>query len=157
MDVQKNEGWYAGIASGWYFPVQAWPTRYQLGGGGMFLLGDQVSRHWAVQMDLNMWLFSGDGRDTWDLKTGPVFLWTPNGRGIEPFLLAGAGVDFQTNYPAQVSRIAPMMTVGAGVRFAMGGRGAFFLETRDYFILRSVTTRDVPVLAGFRLPIGSSR
>src|SRR5262249_35329031 len=70
---------------------------------------------------------------------------------ITPFLLAGAGVDFQADYPAQVSRLAPMMTFGGGVRFAMGARSAFFVETRGHFILRSVTTRDVPVLAGFRL------
>jgi hypothetical protein len=150
-DSSASSGWYAGIASGWYFPIQAWPTTYQLGGGGMFLLGDQLNRHWAVQLDLNMWLFSGNGRDTWDLKTGPVILWTPSDRRLAPFLLAGAGVDFQTNYPEQVSRLAPMMTVGAGVRFAMGVRNSFFVETRHYFVLRSVTTRDIPVLTGFRL------
>jgi hypothetical protein len=150
-DLRENTGWYAGIASGYYFPVQAWPTTYQLGGGGMFLLGDQLNRHWAVQLDLNMWLFSGNGRDTWDLKTGPVLVWTPSERTIAPFFLAGAGVDFQTDYPAQVSGLAPTMSVGAGVRFAMGVRNAFFIEARQHFVLRSVTTRDVPVLAGFRL------
>jgi len=150
-DARGNTGWYAGIASGYYFPAQAWSTTYQLGGGGMFLLGEQLNPHWAVQLDLNMWLFSGNGRDTWDLKTGPVLVGTPSDRTIAPFFLAGAGVDFQTDYPAQVSRLAPTMSVGAGVRFAMGVRNAFFIEARQHFVLRSVTTRDVPVLAGFRL------
>src|SRR5262249_5358678 len=77
VDLEASKGWCAGIASGWYFPVQAWPTTYRLGGGGMFQLGDQMNRHWAIQLDLNMWLFSGNGRDTWDLKAGPVVLWTP--------------------------------------------------------------------------------
>jgi hypothetical protein len=151
VDLKVSQGWYAGIASGWYFPIQAWPTTYQLGGGGLFLLGAQINRQWAVQFDLNMWLFSGNGRDTWDLKTGPVLLWTPRDHGIAPYFLAGPGVDFQTNYPQQVSRVAPMMSIGAGVRFAMGARSAFFVEARHHFVLRPVTTRDIPVLAGFRL------
>jgi hypothetical protein len=146
-----SDGWYAGIASGWYFPIQAWPTTYQLGGGGMFLVGAQINPHWAVQFDLNMWLFSGNGRDTWDLKTGPVLVWTPSARRIAPFFLAGMGVDFQTTYPEQVSRLAPMTSVGGGVRFAMGARSGFFVEVRHHFVLRPVTTRDVPVLVGFRL------
>jgi hypothetical protein len=117
----------------------------------MFLLGEQINHHWAAQWDLNMWLLSGSGRDTWDLKTGPVVLWTPSGRRVSPFFLGGAGVDFQTDYPQRVSRLAPMISIGAGVRVSMGVRNAFFVETRHYFVLRSVTTRDVPVLAGFRL------
>jgi hypothetical protein len=84
VDSNAGKGWYAGIASGWYFPVQAWPTTYRLGGGGMFLLGEQINRHWAVQWDLNMWLFSGSGRDTWDLKTGPAIVWTPSHRLRQP-------------------------------------------------------------------------
>jgi hypothetical protein len=117
----------------------------------MFLLGDEINRHWAVQWDLNMWLFSGSGRDTWDLKTGPTILWTPTDSRIAPFFLGGAGIDFQTNYPEQASKLAPMMSAGAGVRFAMGVRNAFFVETIRYFVLRPVTTKDMPVLAGFRL------
>src|SRR5262249_55195563 len=145
VDLDASKGWYAGIASGWYFPVQAWPTTYRLGGGGLFQIGDQMNRHWAIQLDLKSLLFFRKGRDTWDLKTGPVVLWTPSVRTVAPFVLVGVGIDFQTNYPEQVSRLAPMAPLGAGVRFAMGQRGAFFLETMHYFVLRSVTTRDIPV------------
>lgn len=150
-DSTTNEGWYVGIASGWYFPIQAWQSAYRLGGGGTFILGDQINRHWAIQFDGNMWLLSGSGKDTWDLKAGPSVIWTSSGRAIAPFVSAGFGFDFQTDYPGKVSTIAPMIPVGLGLRFAMGTKSAFFIEARNYFVFRSVTTRDIPLLAGFRI------
>jgi hypothetical protein len=145
------EGWYVGIASGWYFPIQQWPTAYRLGGGGAYFVGKELASRWAIQDDVNMWLLSGSTRSTWDLKTGPTITWTPAESRVSPLFLAGIGLDVQTNYPARTSAGALMVPVGAGVLFRVNNRGKAFVEGMHYLLFRPVTTRDIPLLAGFRL------
>jgi hypothetical protein len=143
-------GWYAGIASGWYFPTQRWNSPYTVGGGGTLLLGRETGRHWAVQIEANMWLLSGSAQDTWDLKAGPVVTWTA-GSVLAPFAFAGLGVDVQTSYPARSSTVGPMVPVGAGLRFAIGPDRAVFMQSAYYVVFRSVATRDIALLGGFKV------
>jgi hypothetical protein len=145
------DGWYVGIASGWYFPIQEWPTAYRLGGGGAYFVGREFTSRWAIQDDVNMWLLSGSTRSTWDLKTGPTIVWTPSESRVSPLFLAGIGLDAQTNYPTRTSTGGLMVPVGAGVLFRMSGRGKAFVEGMHYLLFRPVATRDIPLLAGFRL------
>ena len=143
--------WYAGIATGWYFPVQQWPTAYRLGGGGTVFVGRSIAPRWSVQLDANQWLLSGSARNTWDMKAGPMVKWLVRDSGARPFLLAGVGVDAQTDYPSRRSTSAMMLPVGIGVEARSGSTGAVFVETMHYFVLRAVETRDIPLLLGFRL------
>lgn len=143
--------WYAGIATGWYFPVQQWPTAYRLGGGGTVFVGRTIAPQWSVQLDANQWLLSGSARNTWDMKAGPMVKWLIRDAGARPFLLAGVGVDAQTDYPSRRSTSAMMLPVGIGVEARSGSNGAVFVEAMHYFVVRSVETRDVPLLLGFRL------
>jgi len=41
--LPSARSWYAGIASGWYFPVATLSSPYSLGGGGILLVGHQLS------------------------------------------------------------------------------------------------------------------
>jgi hypothetical protein len=144
-------GWYTGVASGWYFPIQHWPTAYVLGGGGTYFTGRQVSSTVGVELDVNMWLLSGSERSTWDMKSGPIVRWTPRPGRVALFGLTGLGVDLQTNYPARATNVAPMLPLGLGVQAVVTGRSDCFVEAMHYVVFRSVATRDIPVLAGFRL------
>jgi hypothetical protein len=143
--------WYAGIATGYYFPVQQWPTAYRLGGGGTLIVGRSIGPHWAVQLDANQWLLSGSARSTWDMKAGPMVKWLARGSGAAPFVLAGFGIDAQTNYPSRSSTSSMMVPVGIGVEAQRFSNGAVFVEAMHYFVFRSVETRDIPLLLGFRL------
>src|SRR5262245_52310731 len=102
-------GWYVGIASGWYFPIQQWPTAYVLRGGVTYFVGRRLDPQWGVQLDVNMWLLSGSQRSTWDMKTGPTLQWMPSAARVAPFALVGVGVDLQTNYPARSSTVGAMV------------------------------------------------
>lgn len=141
--------WYAGIGSGWYVPIQKWPSSYTLGGGGSFVLGRRFAAGWAAQMDANMWLCSGSGRDTWDIKVTPQLVRTLVRRRVAPFVLTGLGVDYQINYPARTSLVRAAVPIGVGLAWQLHSRSALFLQGIHYVLLGSVTTRDLPVLLGF--------
>jgi len=144
-------GWYTGVASGWYFPIHHWPTAYVLGGGGTYFVGREISGALAVELDVNMWLLSGSDRSTWDMKSGPMIRWTPRRGRIAPFGLAGLGIDLQSDYPARATSVTPMLPLGVGFQAVVTGRSDFFVEAMHYVVFRPVATRDIPLLAGFRL------
>jgi hypothetical protein len=151
VSAGSDAGWYAGIASGWYFPIQRWRTPYVLGGGGNFFAGREFTEHVDAQLDVNMWLLSGTPRSTWDFKAAPSLVWTPGRGRILPFASAGIGVDVQTNYPSRTSAIGAMIPLGGGVRFGLGSKSSLFIAAQYYLLFRPVTTRDVPLLGGFRV------
>jgi hypothetical protein len=97
-----------------------------------------------------MWLLSGSAQDTWDLKAGPVITWT-TGRVFAPFAFAGLGIDLQTNYPARSSTVGPMVPVGAGLQFTIGPERVVFIQSAYYVVFRSVATRDIALLGGFKV------
>lgn len=149
MAQERADSWYAGIASGWYFPIRKWPSTYTLGGGGSFVLGRRFAAGWAVQLDANMWLCSGSGLDTWDIKVTPQLVHAFGRRRLAPFVLTGLGVDYQISYPARASSVSVVVPAGIGLRWQLHSRSSLFLEAIHYSLFSPVTTRDIPVLAGF--------
>ena len=117
-------GWYAGMASGQFFPIKKWSSSYWLGGGGNFLLGYKFNSNLSIQLATNMWLLSGDGNDTWDLKILPEVKSNLIGNKWSPYLLAGVGSDHQLNYPGSISTWNVVLPLGFGVEWNGIGRWA---------------------------------
>jgi hypothetical protein len=149
----EGSAWYAGIGTGWYFPIQQWPTNYRLGGGGTLFVGRSLGPRWALQLDANQWLLSGSARSTWDFKAGPMLKWTARTSAASPFVLAGVGFDAQTNYPSRQSTSSAMIPVGLGFQTHPRHNAAIFIEAMHYFVARPVATRDIPLLLGFQLGV----
>ena len=144
--------WFAGIASGWYFPTKKWTSSYTLGGGGSFLVGYAKNDRWAAQLDANMWLCSGNGIDSWDIKVIPEVTHAFGGGAVAPFALTGVGVEYQRLYPAKTAILAAVVPLGAGVQWRMNGGGRFFIEGIYYIASDRLAAHDFPLLAGFRVP-----
>jgi hypothetical protein len=141
-------GFYLGIASGQFFPIEKWPSRYTFGGGGDFIGGYQVSEHWALQLDSTMWLLSGGGLDTWDLKVTPQVKADIGPWRLKPIVSAGAGLDYQLDEPSGTSIVRPVLTLAAGAQYEMRPGCRVFVEGIGYLVLGTVTTQDIPLVAG---------
>ena len=123
-----------------------------LGGGGSFLVGYAKNDRWAAQLDANMWLCSGNGIDTWDIKVIPEVTHAFGGGAVAPFALTGVGVEYQRLYPAKTAIVAAVVPLGAGVQWRMSGGGRFFIEGIYYIASDRLAAHDFPLLAGFRVP-----
>jgi hypothetical protein len=151
---QSHEnGRYTGIASGWYFPSKKWSSNYSLGGGGSYVVGYEHDPLWSAQFDVNMWLCAGGGIESWDIKMTPELM-RAFGRGAAtPFAFIGVGAEYQQLYPARSSTIKAVVPVGAGVQWHLPGGARFYLEGIYYFAAATLPAHDVPVLAGFQIPL----
>ena len=144
----SSGGVYVGIATGGYFPIQKWPSSYTLGGGGNLIVGYQFDLHWSLQLDTTMWLLSGDGRDTWDLKVIPQVRLDIGTSVVRPFVLTGFGFNYQLDQPGSSSTIRPVLTAGLGLGYEFRTGCRLFIEVLGYLVFGPVTTKDLPVVAG---------
>jgi hypothetical protein len=150
----SSGGWYAGIASGYFFPIRKWDSSYTVGGGGDFFGGYQINAHLAVEIGVNMWLLAGDNNNTWDLKLLPELKWSPFSWKLRPYVFAGVGSDYQLNHPSGTSTWNAVVPLGAGIRWDVHPKYRIFLEAAHYFVLGPpVATEDVPLLFGFSIDI----
>src|SRR5215470_15795902 len=123
-----REGFYVGIASGEYTPIQKWESSYTLGGGGNIIAGYQLSPNWALQFDWSMWLLSGSGLATWDLKAIPAVKLDLGASRVRPFALAGAGLDAQLNEPESTWTARAVLMLGVGLQAELRPGCRIFVE-----------------------------
>ena len=97
--LPSSRSWYAGIATGWYFPIERPSSPYSLGGGGVLLLGHQLSSRLSLRLEINMSLLGGDPHDTWSLRVTPEIKWDLFGGRLTPFLWSGVGLAYAAVYP----------------------------------------------------------
>jgi len=69
--LPSARSWYAGIASGWYFPVAKLSSPYSVGGGGILLIGYQLSSQLSIRLEVNQSLQGGSPHDVWSLRVTP--------------------------------------------------------------------------------------
>ena len=143
--------WYTGIASGYYFPIQRFPSPYTFNGGGSYFGGYKFSPHLALQMEWNNWLLSGGGLDTWDLKIAVEAKYSliPSEKKYTPFILSGLGYNYQLNQPEAVSYRNITFPFGMGLQFYLHPRSCVFIEGIYYLIIGETKTQAIPALLGY--------
>jgi hypothetical protein len=144
---------YVGIATGEYIPVKQFQASSTFGGGGNIIFGYQRNAHWSLQLDWTMWLLSGGGYTTWDLKAIPEMKVDIGSWSVKPFVLGGIGIDYQLDNPGNASSARTVLVAGAGLRWNLHAHSALFIEGLVYAPLRAVTTYDVPVVAGMTIDL----
>ena len=87
--------WYAGIATGWYFPVASLSSPYSLGGGGVLFAGYQLSSNLSLRLEVNMSMQGGNPHDTWSLRATPEIKWDLGSWRLQPFVWTGVGLAYQ--------------------------------------------------------------
>ena len=144
-------GWYAGIATGWYFPVEAPSSPYSLGGGGTLLVGHQLSPSLSIRLEVNMSLLAGDPHDTWNLRVTPELKWDIGPWRLKPFLWTGVGLASEASYPGPVSIATVVVPVGAGVQWDLDSRTRLFVQVNYDLLPRHFSVQSIPLMAGFEV------
>lgn len=141
--------WYLGFGTGVDLPGSNWNSDYFAGGGAQAFLGYRLDKDWAAQLDLEPWYFMGGADALNNLRTLLELKYTFGGQGLQPYLLAGAGMVFQTIYPTGDNTSNFDALAGVGVQVGLGGQSHLFLETKFNFILpQNGSYNDVPITAG---------
>ena len=157
--------WYLSVAGGIDVPAQNWIPAYSLGGGGNVVVGYRLSEDWAVELDLDNFIFSNSSTLTgavsdYESRILPTVRYTfSTGSDIQPYVLAGSGIDVQfLNSPLGGTVVTSFdIAVGLGVEWEMDSNLYLFAEGKWNFLMADgqnnsiVTGQDIPVLAGVRL------
>jgi Outer membrane protein beta-barrel domain len=150
QDSEKvSNPFYVGLGTGADLPGDNWNSDYYLAGVADVFGGYQVDKNWAAQLEVEEEFFTGGGTSLYDLRVLAEAKYAFGGEGLQPYLLAGPGVVFQTLSPTGDSTANFDALGGAGVQFDLAPRTHLFLEAQGNFILsRTTTFLDVPVSAG---------
>jgi hypothetical protein len=141
--------WYFGFGTGVDLPGSNWGTDYLAGGGGQGFLGYRLCKDWAAQLDMEQWYFMGGANALNNLRALVELKYTFGGKGLQPYILAGAGTVFQTSYPSGCNTANFDALGGVGIQADLGGQSHFYLEAKYNFILpQSGSFNDVPITAG---------
>ena len=143
--------WYAGIATGWYFPVATLSSPYSLGGGGVLLVGYQLSSSFSLRLEVNQSLRGGSPHDTWSLRMTPEIKWDLGSGRLQPFLWTGVGLAYQATYPGPVSTATLVIPVGLGVQWNVDSRSRLFVQASYDILLEHLGVQSIPLVAGFEL------
>jgi hypothetical protein len=140
---------YIGLGTGVDMPGSGWDPNYLLAGGANALVGYTLDKNLAVQLEGDEWFFTGTGYSLYQLRVLAEAKYTFEGRGWQPYVLAGPGMVFQSISPSGDSTSNFDALVGAGVQFDLAPRTHVFVEAKANFILsQSTTFLDIPVSAG---------
>lgn len=155
------------LAVGFDQPALNWQSAYKLSPGGEFGIGYDFG-FFDMQIDVDGFYFSGVNYSSnitdFDLKVLPSFRFNFANTGFRPYLLVGAGADFQYLTATTGSLFVSDFDFdfGAGFSIQLSGPSEFFLEGKYNLVYTifpngqlSVTPagEDLPVLAGFRFGI----
>ncbi len=146
--------WYVGVGTGLDLVGANWNSDYYVGGGGLGFVGYQLDKSFSLQGDAEYWVFTGAGSSV----TNPRFLaelkYTFDGKGLQPYVLAGAGFDLQFATPSGLSTANPDALAGVGLQLELSAQSHLFVEARYNFTLTdSLALQDVPVIAGLWTPL----
>jgi hypothetical protein len=149
--LPSSRSWYAGIATGWYFPIERPSSPYSLGGGGVLLLGHQLSSRLSLRLEINMSLLGGDPHDTWSLRVTPEIKWDLFGGRLTPFLWSGAGLAYAAVYPGPESAATLVIPVGVGIQWDLDSRTRLFVQASYDILLKSLSVQSIPLVGGFEV------
>ena len=149
--LPSSRSWYAGIATGWYFPIERPSSPYSLGGGGVLLLGHQLSSRLSLRLEINMSLLGGDPHDTWSLRVTPEIKWDLFGGRLTPFLWSGAGLAYAAVYPGPESAATLVIPVGVGIQWDLDSRTRLFVQASYDILFRHLSVQSIPLVAGFEI------
>jgi len=143
--------WYAGIATGWYFPLEKPASPYSVGGGGVLLVGYQLSPSVSLRLEVNMSLLGGEPHDVWSLRVTPEIKWDVGPWRLSPFLWVGAGLAYQSIYPGPESTGTLVIPVGVGLQWKLDSRTRFFVQASYDILLKRLSVQSIPLLGGFEV------
>jgi len=143
--------WYAGIATGWYFPVASLSSPYSLGGGGVLFAGYQLSSNLSLRLEVNMSMQGGDPHDTWSLRATPEIKWDLGSWRLQPFVWTGVGLAYQATYPGPVSTATVSIPVGVGVQWNLDSRSRIFVQASYDILFKHLSVQSIPLMAGFEV------
>ena len=143
--------WYAGIATGWYFPVERLSSPYAVGGGGDLILGYQLSSTLSLRLEVDMALVAGDPHDTWSLRVTPEVKWDLGSWTLQPFVFGGVGLAYQATHPGPVSAATVVFPVGAGLQWNLASGTRLFVQASYEILLKHLSVQSVPLLGGFEI------
>jgi len=143
--------WYAGIATGWYFPVERLSSPYSVTGGGDLLLGYQLSSNLSLRLEVNMSLVAGDPHDTWNLRVTPEIKLDLGSWTLQPFVWTGVGLAYEMTYPGPVSTATVVLPVGVGLQWTLDSRVRLFVQVSYEILLKHLCVQSVPLLGGFEI------
>lgn len=152
--LERTPGFfYLGLAGGIDIPGQGWQTAYTLSPGGMACLGFEFDKDLSLQLDMEGFTFSGVNFSGTISDTELFLIPTVRYHFGGPYLLAGAGGEFELLSGNPGAPVADFdVVLGAGFEADLGDRAFFFVEGKYNFIFSSqVVGQDIPVLAGCRL------
>jgi len=144
-----ERGFYFGLGTGAELPGSNWNPDYMVGGGANVFGGTALDKNWAGQLNLEEWFFTGGGTSLFNFRLLAEIKFTFEGKGFQPYLLAGPGIVFQTLSPTGDTTSNFDALAGLGGQWDLGGRAHLFLEAKYNFIISETTTfTDIPVNAG---------
>ncbi|HET9155239.1 MAG TPA: hypothetical protein VFN91_01150 [Myxococcaceae bacterium] len=149
--LPSSRDWYAGIATGWYFPIERPSSPYSLGGGGILLLGHQLSSRVSLRLEINMSLLGGDPHDTWSLRVTPEVKWDLFGGRLTPFLWTGAGLAYAAVYPGPDSAATLVIPVGVGIQWDLDSRTRLFVQANYDILPKHLSVQSIPLVGGFEV------
>ena len=145
----STSSWYAGIGAGVDQPLTNWNTGYALGFGGNLFGGCAIEGPWAVQVDVDPFIYSSNGYSLLNARVLAEAKYTFAGQGWQPYILAGPGVVFQSLTPGTFSTVNFAAVAGVGAQFDLGGKLHLFIQLEDHFILpQGAAQMDLPMTAG---------
>lgn len=140
---------YIGLGTGADLPGANWNSDYYLAGGADVFAGYQADPNWAAQLDVQEWFFTGGGNSLYNLRALFEAKYSFEGKGLQPYLLAGPGLVFQALSPSGDSTANFDALAGLGVQFDLAPRTHLFIQAGCNFILSQTTAfTDLPVSAG---------
>ena len=149
--LPSARSWYAGIASGWYFPVATLSSPYSLGGGGILLVGHQLSSSLSLRLEVNQSLQGGSPHDTWSLRVTPELKWDLGSWRLQPFVWTGVGLAYQATYPGPVSTATVVIPVGLGLQWNLDSRSRLFVQASYDILFKHLSVQSIPLVAGFEV------
>jgi hypothetical protein len=147
------------LAEGIDIPALHWQNGYKEGRGGKFNVGYGLFKNLAVQLDVESFKYSGVNAffgtiSDSELLILPTLRYNFHVKRIHPYLLAGAGTDFESLSSTTGKDSLRMfdVAVGAGLDIQLAGQTAVFVESKYNFVFANrITGQDVPVLVGVHL------
>lgn len=146
---EGNHPLYIGLGTGADIPSSKWDPNYLLGGGANIFGGYQFDNAWAAQLSLEEWFFTGSGTSLYNFRVMAEAKYVFQGQGVQPYLLAGPGLVYQTQSPSGDNTTNFDALLGAGIQFPLAPRTHGYVQGQYNLIAsQSTTFSDFPLTLG---------